>query len=161
MHKKNLFLPILKNGKYGFINEKGKTVINPRFKNVSSRFSDGYSKIVYIKKLSSSIRWVFGYIDKTGEIKIFLHWEDVGDFSEELSYIKINGKYGYIDTSLEEVINPKFELACDFNEGLASVRYEKKWGYINKKGDFAINPTYSYVSSFKEGIALVEHKKNH
>ena len=50
--QKELFLPILKDGKYGFINKNKDIVIKPKFKYVSERFKDGYCVITYIKKES-------------------------------------------------------------------------------------------------------------
>ena len=64
MHDKKLFLPILKNGKYGFVDSENNLVIKPKFKYVSERFREGYCVITYIKRIRKSIRWVFGYIDE-------------------------------------------------------------------------------------------------
>ena len=51
VQQKELFLPILKNGKYGFINKDKEIVIKPKFKYVSERFKDGYCVITYIKRI--------------------------------------------------------------------------------------------------------------
>ncbi len=76
MIKENeLFLPILRNGKYGFINRNKDIVISPKFKYVSDRFKDGYCVITYIKKIQKSVKWVFGYIDKSGYTQVFLHFD--------------------------------------------------------------------------------------
>ena len=106
LQQKELFLPILRDGKYGFINKNRDIVIKPKFKYVSERFKDGYCVVTYIKKIRKSVKWIFGYIDKSGYTQIFLHLDSASEFNDGLARIKIDGKYGYIDRSLDIVINP-------------------------------------------------------
>ena len=56
MQQKELFLPILRDGKYGFINKNRDIVIKPKFKYVSDRFKDVYCVVTYIKKIRKSVR---------------------------------------------------------------------------------------------------------
>ena len=140
VQKKELFLPILIDGKYGFINKNKNIVVKPKFKYVSDRFKEGYCVITYIKKIRKSVRWVFGYIDKSGHNNIFLHLDSASEFNDGLARIKVNGKYGYIDKSLDIVINPIFESSSNFKDGLAGVRINKKWGFINRSGNIVIKP---------------------
>ena len=126
LQQKELFLPILRDGKYGFINKNRDIVIKPKFKYVSERFKDGYCVVTYIKKIRKSVKWIFGYIDKSGYTQIFLHLDSASEFNDGLARIKIDGKYGYIDRSLDIVINPIFENASSFRDELAGVRINKK-----------------------------------
>ncbi|MDO7206382.1 WG repeat-containing protein [Paraclostridium bifermentans] len=96
MSTKKLFLPILRDGKYGFIDKNNNIVIKPKFKYVSERFRDGYCIVTYIKRIGKSVRWVFGYMDESGYNNIFLHLDSASDFSEGLSRVKIDGKYGFL-----------------------------------------------------------------
>ena len=127
-----LFLPVLKNGKYGFIDKDKNLIIKPKYKYVSERFRDGYCVVTYIKKIKRSVKWVFGYIDTRGNVNLFLHLESITEFNEGMSKIKINNKYGYMDTSLNEVIKPRFDCSANFREGMAGIKLNKRWGFINK-----------------------------
>lgn len=161
INSKELFLPVLIDGKYGFINKDKDIVIKPKFKYSSNRFKDGYCVVTYIKKIQKESRWVFGYIDKNGHTNIYLHLDSASEFNEGMAKIKINGKYGYIDQSLDIVINPEFEYANNFSEGLASIRINKEWGFINKYGNIVIKPNYTYAGSFFEEVSLVESKNKY
>ena len=66
MSNKELILPILKDGKYGFIDSDFNMAIKPKYNYVSSRFKEGYCIITYIKKIRNNTKWIFGYIDKEG-----------------------------------------------------------------------------------------------
>ena len=68
---KELFLPVLKDGKYGFIDKDINLIIKHKYKHVSDRFRDGYCVITYIKRIRKSMKWVFGYIDTSGNVSLF------------------------------------------------------------------------------------------
>ena len=53
--------PVQVNGKYGYIDSKGKVTVNPQF-DAAEPFSDGYAPV----KVAD--RW--GYIDKSGKLAI-------------------------------------------------------------------------------------------
>ena len=161
MSNKELILPILKDGKYGFIDSDFNMAIKPKYNYVSSRFKEGYCIITYIKKIRNNTKWIFGYIDKEGNTNFFLQLESASQFYEGLSKVRIDGKYGFLNYSLKEEIKPIYKSALNFNENLCGVRINKKWGFINHKGVMVINPMFSYVNNFYNGRALVEIKNRY
>jgi hypothetical protein len=48
-------------------------------------------------------------------------YEEVGDFSEGLAWVRINGKCGYINTQGDLVVPPKYDGGSDFWNGMAEV----------------------------------------
>lgn len=82
-------------------------------------------------------------------------YDDVGDFSEGLAPVKLNGKWGYIDKTGKVVIPYKYDFAYHFSEGLAPVKLNDKWGYIDKTGKVVIPSKYDYAYHFHEGLARV------
>jgi hypothetical protein len=181
----NLF-KVRKDGKSGFINDKGQIIIDLVFDGVSS-FSEGLARIF--------VRGKVGFINTKGNIKIQPKFDTVSGFSEGMADAKIDDKFGYIDTSGEFVIQPKFYRCWDFENGYALVMKEVvstgcfidkfgkikldgrnflvskyseglincsnngDWGYIDINGDFIIFPTYKYTREFSEGKAAVSPKK--
>lgn len=77
------------NGKYGFIDTEGKTVIKPQFDGAGI-FSDGFA-VVRVKD-------DFGYIDTSGNIVIKPQFKKALPFSDGLAYA-CTDKCGYIDTT--------------------------------------------------------------
>lgn len=143
----------------GYLDEKGKVVIAPRYDDAHD-FSEG---LAYVS--SKEFR---GFIDRHGKAAITLDSE-AKDFHEGLAAVKGSGRsgWGYMDRSGRWVIKPQYQLADDFSEGLAQVMVDRKFGFINKKGEMVIPPRFDahpvgYVwlhrydtSRFSEGLACV------
>ena len=78
------------NGKFGFIDSTGKTVI-PFIYSAAGPFSEGLAAV-----RDDTRKW--GYIDITGKVVIPFQWSYASFFSDGLSKVKDeNRKYGYID----------------------------------------------------------------
>lgn len=137
---------VLKNEKYGFIDETGKQVI-PCIYQFATYFSDG---------LASVYNGNYGFTDKTGKQVIPCIYELARDFSDGLASVCLNGNYGFIDKTGKEVIPFIYDNAYSFSEGLIPVEMNGKWGYINKSGETVIPFTYDAASSFHFGVALVK-----
>lgn len=135
---------------YGFINEKGKKVIKPKYASAHD-FSEGLAAI------KSGDKW--GFINGRGDIVIEPQYTSVGDFKEGLAFVKVNGQYGYIDKKGKMIINPQFDNAANFSEGLASVKTGGSYGFINKNGNYVINPQFGNAEPFSGGLALCKQDR--
>ncbi|MBL0049661.1 MAG: WG repeat-containing protein [Bacteroidetes bacterium] len=142
--------------KYGFIDNTGKTVINPQF-DVSNQFSDGLAAVANKKDKDADKVW--GYIDKLGKIIINPQFKTAGDFKDGKALVGDGKKFGYIDKKGLYIINPQFDEASIFSEGLAGIKQGETWGFINTEGKIVINPQFEAISSFKNGLAAVRSGK--
>jgi hypothetical protein len=165
--------------RWGFIDEQGKVVIEPKYDAVS----ESAEGIIPVKE---NDRWGWidqtgshidaqlsapaefhegvasfnrngkaGFIDPTGKVVIEPQWERAGNFNEGLASIVQNGRYGYIDKTGKVVIEPRWEMAGDFREGMAGVKEKDKWGYIDKTGKMVIKPEWDDSMQFVDGYAVV------
>lgn len=159
--KPGVLYPVQKGGKYGYIDNTGKMVIEPIYYS-ATRFSDGLAMVVVEK---SPNRFLVGYIDKTGKIVVEPQFEGGAPFFEGLAMIKKNKKAGVINTKGEIVIEPKFERIGRFHDGLAAAVINRETkagqvisdgGYINTKGVFVIPPQFDpNLTPFVDGLAGV------
>lgn len=132
--------PALKDGKYGFIDINGSFKIPPTFTS-AKQFSEGLAA-VYVGGQSFVVvgetrqyigvdggQW--GYIDRSGEIKITPQFGYANPFSEGLALVTsgngMEGEAGYIDKSGLFKISPKFDalFSSAFANGIAAVRLAK------------------------------------
>jgi hypothetical protein len=157
-------LPIIQNGKMGFISTRGEIVIQPQFDTSKylgvpelTEFSEGMAAV----KSAGAI----GYIDTAGRFVIAAQFKEARKFSEGLAAVKIDDRWGYIDQRGSIIVAPRFKYARDFSEGLAQVEFGGKLGYIDKTGKFVIEPRFRRpeypplfgddAGDFKDGIANV------
>ena len=114
-----------------------------------------------------------GIINKKGEYVIKPQFDEIGDFSDGLARVKVDGKYGYIDYKGEMVVKPNFVMAdFYFSEDLAFVkidtvewrqkdnerfiRHVTKVGFIDKIGKYVIPPQFDLAGYFHHGLAWVK-----
>lgn len=141
------------NGKYGFIDNTGKTVIPPKFLGAHN-FHDGLALVEDDNKM-------WGYIDKTGYFVIAAKYAYSDDFYEGVAFVKTiqAGKKSFflLNKAGKTVPIPEFEYYGNFHQGLCNVKTkDNKWGYIDKTGNYFIQPIYSNAGEFHEGLANVD-----
>jgi hypothetical protein len=122
-----LFLIETENGKWKYIDNKGREVLEVSF-NYAGLFSQGLAVI----KIND--KW--GYMNRKGKVVIPAKFEDANTFSEEgLAAVKLKNKYGFINKTGKFIIPPKFDyIYKHFRYGLAYVQENNIRGYINKTG---------------------------
>jgi hypothetical protein len=142
---------IKKDGKYGYIDQEGKVIIEPQYESAAA-FSEGLAQVRWDGK--------YGYIDTAGKMVIPNQYHFAASFSEGLARVRATAgaKMGYMDTKGKMVIPPAYDQADDFHEGLARVGLRKKFGFINKKGDLVIPLQYDTAQGFSQGLALVKRR---
>ncbi len=154
------------NGKMGYIDATGRTVIEPTYSEAKP-FSEGVAPVF------AGTSWRL--IDVTGHTRgatdtITWGFSDArtGTFSEGLGVamsVKAPGFLGYVSTNGSAALEFKFMEADRFAEGLAAVRQVEYVGtnghraglvgFINREGKYVIEPRFENGRSFSEGLAAV------
>ncbi len=101
---------------WGFVNETGAVVIEPRFTHAAS-FSNGLARISFKSP-------EYGYIAHSGVIVIQPQFAFAESFSEEVAVVAANiqGPYWFIHKNGTPAFPEKFALASSFVKGLAHVK---------------------------------------
>lgn len=121
---------------WGYINEKGKVVINNKF-DWAECFSQGIARVKIENK--------YGYIDLSGKPILPIKYDYIEKFSEKLAAVKVGKKWGYINLSGQLVIFPKFNYAESFSDGIARVKIGRNYQYIDHSGK-KVNHLHSNVN---------------
>ncbi len=137
------------NGKWGFINLDGKTIIEPKYEDsYSSGFSDGLANVRENEK--------HGYINKKGEVIIPFIYDWGYRFNDGYAIVKQGSRKFFIDKKGSILKTEKCTVVetinGGFKEGLAVVKVKKKYGLINLSGDFVISPKYDDLGGYNHGI---------
>ncbi len=141
------FLPFRKNGKWGFINNRGEVRIEPRYE-FTEAFADGLALVSKNGKL--------GFVNKLGDEVIIPFYDDAENFREGLAVVSEQGKSGVVNRNGQMIVPLKYDEIGDFNEGLASAFYGEKCGYINSVGEEVLPFRFSLCNDFISGTAICE-----
>lgn len=138
---------VKKDGKYGYINMKGRMVIPFKYKKAYPFSENGLAFVVNDDDLG-------GYIDQYGEFVIPPIYESGSSFKFGFAAVSKNGKYKYIYKNGMKAINNTFKYAGGFSEtGLAKVEtYEEKQSLMDTRSQV--------VLQLKEGCGLFEFKSD-
>lgn len=141
---------VMKDGKFGFIDQTGKVVVDYKYDYTYGFGENGLAMV------SSYGKW--GLINNAGSevLGCYEYGFMNAGFNEGLIQVTKDGKMGYLDQAGKLVIDCKYQYASSFSpNGLAKVENNGKWGYIDKTGKMVIDLQYNYAYDFDDGLALV------
>jgi hypothetical protein len=138
-------------GRWGFIDQTGHFVIEPRFDGAWP-FSEGLARVEVDGK--------WGYLDMSGQIVIPPRFENAQDFSEGVAGVMIDDTWGFVNPAGEWIIPPKFkcfvpEYQCvyGFTDGFGFVdTKDGGYYYFDKAGELVFGP-FGEAWGFSEGLA--------
>ena len=141
--------PVNIDGKYGYIDRKGKIVIKPSWQ-FGYPFHEGRAMIVN--------NGLYGFIDETGKVVVEPVYFFAHEFSDGRASVEIvEGDAGFIDRQGKKISSEKYIEARPFSKssGLAAVKFEQGFGYVDKSFEVIIQPAYVNTGVFSEGRGRV------
>lgn len=145
MVEEKLF-PVLKKGKFGFMNGKGDLVIDAEYEFVSV-FSSGLAAAYKNNQ--------FGFIDKNNNVIIDFIFDEVQDFKQGRAVVEVDGLFGWINTTGSYILPPVFEDIGTYTNGIIYGFKDDKYQYFNRDGKPLFDQTFDEAYSFKDGLAKV------
>jgi len=154
--------PITVGNKIGYVNEKGKVIIEPKFKGDSAAWNGNFYYNHYFKDgvinacVGDNYPTDCGFFDKTGKMVakgFYLQGSFIDGLARAVALVDGRYKEGFIDKNFKFVIAPQFDRVEDFSDGLSLVEIGSKKGYIDRAGRMVIPAKFDYAHDFHEGIA--------
>jgi len=151
-----------KNGLWGVINDKGKTIIPFKY--------EALTDITYWGEdvVGAKMNGKWGLINHENKIILPFEYEGFGYYSEGLIAVRKNGKWGFVDTNGNVIISPMYDDADvydygygEFVYGYAFVRENHKPKFINKnnKTVFKLDDYEDFHNVFECGKFLITKKE--
>lgn len=168
--KEDVFGNKIIGGKYGFFNLGTQTAIaEPVYTRSAPAFVEGFVWVSQGKK--------FGYIDKSGQLRVPLLYDKASDFHNGFAIVQNEYKLtmrfgkvkkflaGYIDSTGREITKIEYAEATPFEYGIARVKgiaaFNKKmgsmqgvdkYGFIGPDGKYLAELKYDGVGDYADGI---------
>lgn len=146
-------LPIIDNGKIGFINHEAEIMIEPIYDDFKGIFIDEYDRIC-VKQKS---KW--GIINSQGHLICGMEYDHiipgVVNYRQDVLYrnysfsVNKNYQWAVIDDSGSLMVNfGTFDFIDGYDHGLARVKKGKKWGIIDPAGKVVLPVEYDNIYNF-------------
>jgi WG containing repeat len=150
-NKKGLFAAseglrgIKKDGKYGFVDDRGKLRIANRYDSIGD-FREGLAPIKLIGK--------WGFLNPQDKIVVQPNYESVTSFLNGLAIVKRNNKYGVIDRNGKVVLALRYDaIQLLPNHNFLLVLNSLK-GIANEKGSVDIEPRFDFLEDLSNGFLI-------
>jgi hypothetical protein len=161
--------PVKVNGKYGYMDRFGSTIISPNY-DYAEPFYDDLAIISYVKEN----KHLYGFIDRKGTIVLEPQFERVAPFQSGVAPVTtfFNDQYvtKYIDKQGKQALPGTYTLASPFIEANMAIVVKStdnrflsglRWGSINREGKEIIPLQYKYMPFIGipsgEGLIAASH----
>ncbi|MBT0815144.1 WG repeat-containing protein [Campylobacter lari] len=133
---------IVIDGKSGFVDEKGKIFVEPKF-NFVSDFTNGFAKV--------RLNGKFGLINTKRDFFIEPEFDKIEQL-ENIILISKNEKYGIVSFS-GKILEPQFDsIQKSYSQKIFMVEKDSKIGLVDKEAQIIIEPKFDKVSSYNKMI---------
>ncbi len=139
------FRGILRNGKYGFIDNRGRLRIANRYEGIGN-FNNGLAAVKILGK--------WGFINTEDKIAINPSYESVSEFRNEVAIIK-KGKYGFIDRSGKLVLEPRYDSIQPLATHNFLIYHNQLLGLADENGVVLIDPRFETLNDLDNGFVIV------
>lgn len=140
--------------KIGFMNSRGKTIINPKY-TLASDFYNGYANIIKDS--------IYGYINKKGEETLFPQYDQTYFYYSNTGIAKKNGKYGLIDRSGNPLSDFSYIMINLFGfDHFSGVLSKDKTQLLNEDAKIVFNQDFKFdiKSYYFENDSLLVFEKS-
>jgi hypothetical protein len=146
--------PVYEKGQYGFVNEKGRMWIKPRFQQVGP-FRNGLAPV--------RENTHFGYINTQGQYAIEPQFDEAMPFSKAYAAVWKQGRKYLIDRAGEIQFDHQYRDwrradREDLLDRLIVTAEDGRQGLIDRRGKIVLEAVYDRISPFSEGMTTVARK---
>jgi hypothetical protein len=137
---------IKRNGKYGFIDSRGRLRIANRYEDVQP-FSEGLAPVKILGK--------WGYINMRDNIAVQPVYEEVFAFKNGFAHVRQKDLFGLIDKNGKLVLPVRYEAIEVLPTKNVLIQQGKLWGLADATGRTVIHPKYDLVKDLGNGYVIV------
>ncbi|MBR6415567.1 MAG: WG repeat-containing protein [Bacteroidales bacterium] len=152
---------LLKDGRFGFADKNGKTLLQPVCERLFKPHEDhsvvkinGSWGLLDMRKFTISMFLTASYLGPCQDKACAIN--EGGNISEDGRHI-IGGKWGFVSPEGKVMVPPEYERITSFCDGAVAVKKDGSWGFVDRRGRVLVPLEYDNVSkSFREGAAGVK-----
>jgi len=138
---------IMKDGKYGFVDSRGRLRIANRYEAISP-FSEGLAAVKILGK--------WGYINMGDKVVINPSYTSASSFSKGIAIVERLGVKGMINQAGDILLPPRYHHIERITDQLFIVTHDQLRGLVNSRGNVLIEPRFDALEDLANGHVLVK-----
>jgi hypothetical protein len=138
---------IKRDGKFGFIDDRGRLRIANRYEDASS-FSEGLAAI--------KIRGKWGFINREERIVIQPAYEAVSSFSKGVAHVRQKGKFGLLQANGTLVLPTRYDSVGILKYGWLLLKQGEHFGLADAEGNIVLQTKFEYIDVVTENQFVVK-----
>jgi hypothetical protein len=139
---------IRRDGRYGFIDSRGRLRIANRYENVG-RFREGVAAVMILGK--------WGFVNQEDRIIINPNFEQAGEFGNNIAVVRRNGKAGVIDKDGKLILPLRYD-SVSRSGNLLVIRQQDQSGIADYKGNVLIEPRFDHLEVLPNNLVIVRDR---
>ena len=140
---------IIRNGKYGFIDNRGRLRIANRYEGIGN-FKNGLAAVKILGK--------WGFINAEDKIVINPSYESVTEFRNEVAIVK-RGKFGFVDKEGKLVLETRYDSILPLATNKFLIQHNQLQGLADENGTVLIDPRFETLDDLGNGYVIVSRDK--
>lgn len=142
---------IIRNGKYGFIDNKGRLRVANRYEGIGN-FENGLAAVKILGK--------WGFINAEDKIVINPSYESVSEFRKEVAIVK-RGKFGFVDKTGKLVLETRYDSILPLPTDKFLILHNQLLGLADQHGTVLIEPRFETLDDLGNGFVIVSREKKY
>lgn len=148
-HESEGYRAILRDGKYGFIDDEGRLRIANRYEDAKP-FRNGLAAI--------RIRGRWGFVDQRENLVVQPVYDEVGNFSNGHAIVKQQDQFGLIDTNGKVILPIRYDEISVNEQNRYKLRQGTLVGLADESGTIVIHPKYDEIADTGNGYVIVRRQ---
>jgi hypothetical protein len=137
---------ILKDGKYGFVDVRGRLRIANRYDGIGS-FTEGLAAVKILGK--------WGYLNPSDKIVVQPVYDEANEFSKGRALVRRSGKYGIIEKEGKPLLALRYDSIGQLVDGNFLLKIGSSYGLADKKGQVLLDVKYDRIENLNNGYCLI------
>jgi hypothetical protein len=137
---------ILKDGRYGFVDKRGKLRIANRYDSIG-KFHEGLAAVKLIGK--------WGFVNTGDQIVINPNYDHASYFKNSVAVISRNKKFGLINKEGETILSARYDNMKEQPDHKFLLISSGLQGLADEKGNVLVEPRFDYLENTVKGLLIV------
>lgn len=138
---------IRRNGRYGFIDDRGRLRIANRYEDVQA-FQEGLAAV--------KIRGKWGFINREEHLVIQPTYEEVSPFVNGFALVRQKGKFGLLQATGTLVLPARYDSVNILNNGWLLLKQDEQYGLADAKGNIILQLKFDQITVAAENQFIVK-----